>query len=97
MGTYEITGANAATYTPGSDDAGRLAPEVARGMREAASRGFWMCSRAPYGYRKVMAQDGAKKRPMLEINPATASVVRRMFEMTQSGKAILDITRTLND
>ena len=44
-----------------------------------------------------MAQDGAKKRPMLEINPATASVVRRMFEMTQSGKAILDITRTLND
>ena len=29
-----------------------LAQEVTRGMREAASRGFWLTSRPPYGYRK---------------------------------------------
>ena len=40
-----------------------LAQEVLRGMREAASRGFWVASRVPYGYRKVYVQDGAKKRP----------------------------------
>ena len=32
-------------------------------MREAASRGFWVASRVPYGYSKLMVQDGAKKRP----------------------------------
>ena len=28
-----------------------LAQEVTRGMREAASRGFWVTSYAPYGYK----------------------------------------------
>ena len=31
-----------------------LAQEVTRGMRKAASRGFWVTSRVPYGYRKLM-------------------------------------------
>ena len=39
-------------------------------MCDAALRGFWMTSRAPYGYRKVMVQDGAKKRHGLERDPA---------------------------
>ena len=74
-----------------------LAQEVVRGMREAASRGFWVASRVPYGYRKLMVQDGAKKRPTLELNPATAPVVQRIFGMAEVGRGILDITRTLND
>ena len=73
-----------------------LAEEVRRGMREAASRGFWVASRVPYGYRKLMVQDGAKKRPTLEPDPTTASVVRRIFAMAESGRGILDITQTLN-
>ena len=47
----------------------------ARGLREAASRGFWVASRVPYGYRKVMVQDGAKKRPKLEPVEGEASLV----------------------
>ena len=39
-----------------------LAQEVTRGMREAASRGFWVTSYAPYGYKRVHVQDGPKKR-----------------------------------
>ena len=74
-----------------------LAQEVVRGMREAASRGFWVASRVPYGYRKLMVQDGAKKRPTLEPDPSTAPVVERIFGMAESGRGILDITRTLND
>ena len=31
-----------------------LAQEVVRGMREAATRGFWVASVAPYGYTRVM-------------------------------------------
>ena len=74
-----------------------LAQEVVRGMREAASRGFWVASRVPYGYRKLMMQDGAKKRPTLELDAATSAVVERIFGMAESGRGILDITRTLND
>ena len=74
-----------------------LAQEVVRGMREAASRGFWVASRVPYGYRKLYVQDGAKKRPTLELDAATSAVVERIFGMAESGRGILDITRTLND
>ena len=66
-------------------------------MREAASRGFWVASRAPYGYLRVMVQDGAKKRPTLEPNPDAAPVVKRIFALAEAGRGILDITRTLND
>ena len=74
-----------------------LAEEVYRGMREAASRGFWVASRVPYGYRKLMVQDGAKKRPTLELDPDTAPVVQCIFDLAEAGHGILDITRTLND
>ena len=74
-----------------------LAEEVYRGMREAASRGFWVACRVPYGYRKLMVQDGAKKRPTLELDPDTAPVVKRIFNLAEAGHGILDITRTLND
>ena len=74
-----------------------LAQEVVRGMREAASRGFWVASRVPYGYRKLMVQDGAKKRPTLEPDAATSAVVERIFGMAEAGRGILDITRTLNN
>ena len=73
-----------------------LAQEVTRGMREAASRGFWVTSYAPYGYRRVYVQDGAKKRPKLELDPPADAVVRRIFDMALQGRSILDITKTLN-
>ena len=74
-----------------------LAEEVTRGMRESASRGFWVPTYAPYGYRKEYVQDGAKKRPRLALNPPADGVVRRMFQMAAAGVSLLDITRTLND
>ena len=73
-----------------------LAQEVMRGLREAASRGFWVASRVPYGYRKVMVQDGAKKRPKLEPVEGEASLVQRMFSMAEAGRSVLDIVKTLN-
>ena len=66
------------------------------GMRQAASRGFWMTTNAPYGYKRVYVQDGAKKRPRLELNPPSDAVVRRIFDMVFQGKSILDVTKTLN-
>ncbi len=73
-----------------------LAQEVVRGMREAASRGFWVTTYAPYGYRKAPVQDGAKKRPRLELNPPHDAVARRIFDMALQGHTVLDIVKTLN-
>ena len=74
-----------------------LAQEVTRGMREAASRGFWISSHAPYGYNRVMVQDGPKKRPTLEIDPDVAPTVKRMYDMAEAGNGTLEIIRTLNN
>ena len=74
-----------------------LAQDVTRGMREAASRGFWMSSEAPLGYNRLMVQDGPKKRPKLEPDSDSSRVVRRMFDMSEAGKSTLDIARILND
>ena len=65
-------------------------------MREAASRGFWIGSYSSYGYKKVPVQDGAKKRPKLELEPPPDGVVRRIFQMALLGTSTLDITKTLN-
>ncbi len=74
-----------------------LATEVIRGMREAASRGFWVAPRAPYGYRKVKVLDGAKERPTLEPDPDTFLIVKRIFDLADTRKGMLKIARVLND
>ena len=73
-----------------------LAQEVVRGMREAASRGFWMTTNAPYGYQRVYVQDGVKKRPRLELDPPHDALVRRIFDLTLQGRTSLDILKTFN-
>ena len=66
-------------------------------MREAASRGFWITSHAPFGYNRIMAPDVPKKRPTLEIDPDASRIVRRMFDMAEAGNGTLEIIRTLNN
>ena len=59
-------------------------------------RGFWVGSSVPYGYVRVLVQDGGKKRPKLELDPARSLVVRRIFDMVLQGRSILEVTKTLN-
>ena len=74
-----------------------LAQEVVRGMREAASRGFFLGSKAPFGYRKIKVSDGAKERPTLEVDPATAPVVKEIFESSLRGNGLKEICKELNE
>ena len=74
-----------------------LAQEVTRGMREAASRGFFLASRAPYGFRRIKVQDGAKERPTLEIDPETAPIAREAFELSLRGYGLKDICNQFNE
>jgi len=63
-----------------------LGEEVTRGMRESVSRGFYLSSKPPYGYRKIRVMDGAKERTKLEINPVQSLVVISIFNDMLSGK-----------
>ena len=74
-----------------------LAQEVTRGMREAASRGFFLGSRAPYGYRRVKVGDGGKERPTLEIDSAVAPIVQEMFERSARGQGLKEICNDLHE
>ena len=74
-----------------------LGLDVASGMWEAASRGFWISSHVPFGYKRVSVQDGPKKRSKLETDAATAPVVKRIFDMAEAGRTTVDIARILNE
>ena len=66
-------------------------------MRESASKGFWVSTYAPFGYNRVMVQDGPKKRPTLEPDPDASRIVKRIFDMAEAGNGMVNITSTLND
>ena len=73
-----------------------LAQEVTRGMREAASRGFFLSSKAPFGYRRIKVQDGAKERPTLEVDLDTGPIVKEIFEKSLRGLGLKEIAADLN-
>ena len=73
-----------------------LGEEVTRGMRESASRGFYLSAHAPYGYRKVKVKDGSKERAKLEPIPSEAATVSRIFQRVLQGRGLMEIVRELN-
>jgi site-specific DNA recombinase len=73
-----------------------LGEEVTRGMRESASRGFYISAEAPFGYRKVKVNDGGKERPRLEVEPNQDRTVLRIFNGVLGGKGLIEIAKQLN-
>ena len=73
-----------------------LAQEILRGMRESASRGFYMPGIAPYGYNRIKVMDGNKERPTLKRDPRTAPVVSRIFQDFLASRGLKEVTAALN-
>ena len=65
-------------------------------MREAASRGYWVSPRTPYGYRRVQIRDGVKQRIRLEQDTGTSWVVESIFEKAMAGIGTKEIAKQLN-
>ena len=74
-----------------------LAQEVVRGMREAASMGYFLGSKAPFGYNRVKVSDGVKDRPTLEVDPVAAPIVKEIFESSRRGNGLKEICKELNN
>ncbi len=73
-----------------------LGEEVTRGMRESASRGFYLSAQPSYGYRKIKVQDGNRDRTKLDIFPSQSQTVKEIFDEVLRGKGLIDIVRELN-
>jgi len=73
-----------------------LSQDVIRGMREAASKGYFCGGRSPYGYKRVAVMDGQVSRTILEPDVNTAPVVRRIFAECLQDKGGLEIAKGLN-
>lgn len=65
-------------------------------MRESASRGFYLSSRPPYGYRKIRVKDGIKEHTKLEPYPDQSYLIKEIFESVLNGKGLIEIVRELN-
>jgi site-specific DNA recombinase len=73
-----------------------LSEEITRGMRESASRGFYVVGFTPYGYDRIKMRDGSKERSKLEPNPHQAPIVARMFKEVLEGKGLKEVVKGLN-
>ncbi len=73
-----------------------LGEDVTRGMRESASRGFYLSAKPPYGYRKVKVLDGLKERTSLEIDDKQTTTVTSIFDDILGGKGLKEIAKELN-
>ena len=60
-------------------------------------RGFFPASKATFGCKRVKVGDSVKKRPTLEVDPATAPVVKEIFEGSLRGRGLKEICKELND
>ena len=54
-------------------------------------------SKAPFGYKRIKVKDGAKERPTLVPDSATAPIVKEVFESSLMGNGLKEICKELND
>ncbi|MEN8614182.1 recombinase family protein [Dehalogenimonas sp. THU2] len=73
-----------------------LGEEVTRGLKESASRGFYLSHKAPYGYRKIKVKDGTKERTRLEIDTCDGKTVASLFDKVVHGQGLTEIAKELN-
>ena len=73
----------------------KLAQDTARGQAENARRGWWNGGPPPTGYCLESVPDGSRTRTRLAVDPDTAPVVQRMFELCLLGESLRGIARRL--
>ena len=76
-----------------------MGEDIRRGMRENATRGFYVGSTPPYGMRKSPFKDGGKTRYKLEPladDSIEIQTLRRVFNMIMDGSGCKEIAMVLN-
>lgn len=73
-----------------------LSQKVKRNLKLNAEKGWFNGGRVPFGYKSVEVNLGSYTKKKLEINPVTAPVVKKIFDMRAAGDKIKDIVDYLN-
>lgn len=66
------------------------------GRNLAAEKGYYTCSREPYGYKRIFKKEGSRKYPTLEIVPYEADIIRLIFQLYIDGNGATKICSKLN-
>ncbi len=66
------------------------------GLRVSAERGFFVSSKVPYGYRKILVHDNGRQRATLELHSTASETVRTIFDQLLQGITEQIITAELN-
>lgn len=74
----------------------QVAADTKRSMIKAASEGFFMGGRVPYGYDAVPACDDGRRRRLVP-RPGEAEVIAQIFDWARAGIGTLLIARRLNE
>ena len=69
---------------------------IRRGQRASAANGFFVSSKAPFGYRKTLVDDNGRQRATLELDPTASETVRRVFDQLLQGMTEQNITADFN-
>ena len=72
----------------------QVSADTRRSMVKAASDGYFMGGREPYGYRAAPAADG--RRRMLRPEPNESQIVRWLFQRAADGTGAVAMARQLN-
>lgn len=74
-----------------------IAFHTLRGMKENARKGYLNGASAPYGYKRTKTNDGkGNTKSKLEINPAEAEIVRKIFRLYYQGSKTKHIVGAKN-
>jgi site-specific DNA recombinase len=74
-----------------------LGEEIVRGLRESASRGFYVNGYTPYGFRRIKVKDGNKDRVKLELDSSHSQVVAQLFHGVLEGKGLKELGKELTN
>lgn len=66
------------------------------GRNLSAEKGYFTCSRRPFGYNRVFRKDGNRKYPTLDIIPEEADIVRMIYALYSDGNGATKIANHLN-
>ncbi len=73
-----------------------LSQDARRGLREAASRGFFAGGTTPTGYRLLDVADGRAKRKTLALDNDFAPIIKRIYDLCLEGNGAKEIASRLN-
>ena len=74
-----------------------LASDTMRGMKENAERGYLNGGSITFGYKAKKVKVNGNLKTILKIDPETAPIVKKVFDLCLNGEGAKEISKIIND